>query len=83
VPHVQQVHIFYLATLLDLDYQAGTESLEVKLFKEQEIPWDEIAFLTVGHTLKFLLSDLERIRNEGGNFGFHTLDILKPMRKPE
>src|SRR5438067_13233970 len=34
VPHVHQVHMFYLATLLDLDYLAGVESLEVKLFSE-------------------------------------------------
>src|SRR6188472_4116392 len=47
VPHVHQVHMFYLATLLDLDYLAGVESLEVKLFSEAEIPWDEIAFPTI------------------------------------
>jgi len=53
VVHVHQVHMFYRATLLDLNYAAGTESLEVKLFAESEIPWDQIAFPTVGHTLKF------------------------------
>src|SRR6187402_1740723 len=37
VPHVHQVHMFYRATLLDLDYYAGTESLEVKLFSQEEI----------------------------------------------
>jgi ADP-ribose pyrophosphatase YjhB (NUDIX family) len=82
VPHVHQVHMFYLASLQDLDYQAGIESLEVKLFSEQEIPWDKIAFPTVTHTLKFLLADLARIRNEGAGFGFHTLDVTKPMRQP-
>src|SRR5271156_3753211 len=29
VPHVDQVHLFYRATLLDLNYLAGAESLEV------------------------------------------------------
>jgi ADP-ribose pyrophosphatase YjhB (NUDIX family) len=82
VPHVHQVHMFYLATLLDLDYAAGIESLEVRLFTEADIPWDDIAFLTVAHTLKFFFSDLEKVRH-GGAFGFHTHDIAKPMRKPE
>jgi ADP-ribose pyrophosphatase YjhB (NUDIX family) len=82
VPHVHQVHMFYRATLLDLDYAAGPESLEVKLFSEDEIPWDDIAFQTVGHTLKFFFSDLANIRN-GGSYGFHTLDIVKPIHRPE
>jgi len=79
VPHVHQVHMFYRATLLDLNYLAGTESLEVKLFAEHEIPWDDIAFPTVHHTLKYFFTDLARVR-EGGCFGLHTHDIFKPMR---
>ena len=81
VPHVHQVHLFYRATLLDLDYEAGIESLEVKLFSESEIPWDDIAFLTVTYTLKFFFADLARIKNEGGAYALHTRDILKPMRQ--
>ena len=83
VPHVHQVHMFYRATLLDLDYQAGTESLEVQLFAEAEIPWDDIAFPTVGHTLRLFFSDAARINREGGTFGLHTRDFRKPMRAPE
>lgn len=77
VPHVQQVHLFYRAQLLDLDYAAGTESLEVKLFTEAQIPWDDLAFQTVAHTLKFFFADLKKTR-EGGSYGFHTHDITKP-----
>lgn len=80
VPHVHQVHMFYRATLLDLDYKAGIESLDVKLFSEQEIPWDEIAFPTVAKTLRYLFSDLSRVREGQGSFQFHTEDIRKPMR---
>ena len=82
VPHVHQVHMFYRATLLDLDYAAGIESLEVKLFTEADIPWDEIAFQTVAHTLKFLFADLAKVKN-GGTFGFHSHDIKKPMCSPD
>ena len=80
VPHVHQVHLFYRATLLDLDYQAGTESLEVRLFSEQEIPWDEIAFPTVGYTLKSFFADLSNLREHGRGYGLHLHDITKPMR---
>ncbi len=79
VPHVHQVHMFYRATLLDLNFKAGIESLEVKLFSEPEIPWDDIAFPTVAHTLKFFFSDLAKVR-QGGTYDFHTYDIIKPMR---
>lgn len=82
VPQVHQVHMFYRATLLDLNYAAGIESLEVKLFSEQEIPWDEIAFPTVGQTLNFFFSDLAKLK-DGGTYGFHTRDITKPLRRPE
>jgi len=81
VPHVHQVHMFYRATLLDLDYAAGTESLEVGLFTEAEIPWADIAFPTVAHTLKFYFADSARIKNEGGSFHLHTRDVRKPMRE--
>jgi ADP-ribose pyrophosphatase YjhB (NUDIX family) len=80
VPHVHQVHIFYRASLLDLDYAPGIESLEVKLFSEHEIPWKEIAFPTVTHTLRAFFSDAARIRMTGGEYGFHSQDITKPLR---
>ena len=81
VPHVHQVHMFYRATLLDLDYAAGTESLEVQLFGEAEIPWDDIAFPTVAYTLKFFFEDLVRVKRDGGEYTLHTHDIYKPMRQ--
>lgn len=84
VPHVHQVHMFYRATLLDLDYLAGIESLEVQLFAEDEIPWQEIAFPTVHHTLKFYFADRARIHAEGGgSYALHTRDIFKPMRQSD
>ncbi len=78
VPHVHQVHLFYRATLLDLNYAAGVESLEVALFTEEQIPWDDIAFPTIGHTLKFFFEDLAKVK-DGGRFKMHEHDIFKPM----
>lgn len=70
VPHVQQVHIFFRADLLDTHFAVGTESLEVTLFSERDIPWEELAFRTVSTTLELYFADRAR-----GEFGVHTQAI--------
>jgi 8-oxo-dGTP pyrophosphatase MutT (NUDIX family) len=52
LPHINQVYMFFRGELADLEFSAGEESLEVRLFHEHEIPWDKLAFPTVGKTLK-------------------------------
>ncbi len=71
VPHVNQVHIFYRARLLDLEFAPGTESLEVTLFGEAEIPWKEIAFRTISTTLRHYYEDRRQ-----GRYGCHCGGIL-------
>jgi ADP-ribose pyrophosphatase YjhB (NUDIX family) len=70
LPHINQVHMFYLANLLDDNFGPTIESSEVKLFKNEEILWNEIAFPTVEKTLRFYLDDLKT-----GNFIFREEDI--------
>lgn len=70
VPRVGQVHVFYLARLLSDVFDPGFETVEARLFAEDEIPWDEIAFRTVKETLEHYFADRRR-----GNFGIHILDI--------
>jgi ADP-ribose pyrophosphatase YjhB (NUDIX family) len=70
VPYVNQVHLFYRARLIDLAFRPGEESLEVKLFDESGIPWTEIAFRTVGLTLRHWFAD-----RSGGVYGFHAEDL--------
>jgi ADP-ribose pyrophosphatase YjhB (NUDIX family) len=70
VPHVDQVHMFYRARLLHLDFEPGPESLEARLFTEDEIPWAEIAFRTVGQTLKWFFED-----RRTGRYDMHTGDV--------
>jgi ADP-ribose pyrophosphatase YjhB (NUDIX family) len=70
IPHVDQVHLFYLAELSHLGFAAGPESLEVRLFRESEIPWESIAFRTITATLRFYFHDRRQ-----GHFGLHTGDI--------
>jgi ADP-ribose pyrophosphatase YjhB (NUDIX family) len=67
VVHVEQVHLFYRAELVDTAFAPGEESLEVELFGEAEIPWDEIAFRTVSLTLRHFFDDRTR-----GHFDVHT-----------
>jgi ADP-ribose pyrophosphatase YjhB (NUDIX family) len=70
VPHVNQVHLFYLARVRDLGFKPGEESLEVALVAEDKVPWKEIAFRTVATTLELWFADRRR-----GAFGFHAKDI--------
>jgi|TARA_B100000768_G_scaffold180286_1_gene199820 ADP-ribose pyrophosphatase YjhB (NUDIX family) len=70
LPHINQVHLFYLADLLDENFGPTSESMEVKLFSEDEILWDELAFPTVERTLKLYLEDVKT-----GNFIFRDEDI--------
>lgn len=70
VAQVNQVHLFYRARLLDLDFKPGEETLEIALVTEGEVPWKDIAFRTVGLTLKHYFADRAR-----GVYGFHAGDI--------
>lgn len=72
VPHVEQVHIFFRARLLDLDFAPGPESLEVRLFHEPEVPWQDLAFRTVATTLRLFFADRAR-----SAFGTHH-QALRP-----
>lgn len=52
LPHISQVYLLFRATLLDLDFKPGIESLDVELFDEKEIPWNEMAFRVIHDSLK-------------------------------
>ena len=47
IPRISQVQLIYRARLRSPDVEPGPESLEVGLFRWDEIPWDTIAFPTV------------------------------------
>lgn len=75
LPYISQVYLMFRARLLDLDFAAGPESLEVRLFSEDEIPWDQIAFRTIEQTLRLYFAD-----RRNGAFGFHIGDIERRNR---
>ncbi len=70
LPHISQVHVMYRGRLLDPDYASGAESLEVALFAETEIPWEQLAFATVRETLTHYFAD-----RRAGRFLVHTGDL--------
>ncbi|MDB5801725.1 MAG: [(di)nucleoside polyphosphate] hydrolase [Rhodocyclales bacterium] len=70
VPHIGQVHMFYRAHLPAPVFAAGIESLEVALFDEADIPWDDIAFRSIAVTLRQYFADRAK-----GEFKFRTYDL--------
>jgi ADP-ribose pyrophosphatase YjhB (NUDIX family) len=60
LPHISQVYLLFRSRLLDLDFAAGEESLEVGLFEEAAIPWDEIAFPVIRESLRLYFGDREQ-----------------------
>ena len=70
VPRVGQVHLFYRATLLSDVFAPGYETMEARLFTEEEVPWDELAFRTVRETLLRYFAD-----RRTGSFGVHCIDV--------
>ncbi len=76
LPHISQVYIFYLGKLKDLNFSPGQESLDVRLFSEADIPWNEIAFPVVDKLIRYYFEDKEK-----GKFNVHTEDLIyQPQR---
>ena len=57
LPHISQVYVMFRARLLDPDFGPGQESLEVALFDERDIPWEQLAFRTIARTLRNFFRD--------------------------
>jgi ADP-ribose pyrophosphatase YjhB (NUDIX family) len=76
VVRVGQVHIFFTASLVS-SFSVGEESLEVKLFNKNEIPWDELAFESGIFALNKYYED------QGINNGVHSLIIDRKRSKSD
>ncbi len=70
VVRVGQVHLFYRARMLDTHLDPGPETIEARLFREDEVPWDELAFRTVRQTLEHFFAD-----RRNGSFDVHVGDV--------
>lgn len=67
---VNQVYIMFRARLIDGKFGTGSESLDVRLFEESEIPWDDLAFKTVHETLRLFFED-----RAAGRFPLNMFDV--------
>ena len=72
IPRISQVYLIFWGPLKNKKFRAGLESLETRLFKEDEIPWDDLAFSVVGEVLRRYYKDFLK-----GVFPFYMGDILQ------
>jgi ADP-ribose pyrophosphatase YjhB (NUDIX family) len=77
LPQINQIYVMFRARLLDLDFGPGAESLEVRLFSESEVPWEDMAFRTITRTLRNFFLDRKR-----GSFPVHVSALTRriPLR---
>ncbi len=68
-----QVHVFFTGNLLG-DFGAGNESLESALFRQEEIPWSDIAFRSGKFALEKYFEDA------GQNNGVHMHQVFSKVR---
>ncbi len=67
LPHVSQVYLVYRGRLRAEEFGCGNESLDVRLFEEREIPWDELAFPVIREILRRYAAD-----RRAGRFSVHS-----------
>lgn len=72
LPHISQVYVMFRAALKAGQASAGPESLEVGLFHESQIPWEELAFPVIGESLRLYFEDRRK-----GRFEMHMGDIVR------
>ncbi|MCX7070342.1 MAG: NUDIX hydrolase [Gammaproteobacteria bacterium] len=79
VPYVSQIYMIYRGQMRSPHHAVTSESSETRLMREDEIPWDDIAFPTIWHSLRFFFEDRAK-----GIETIHTLDLLTRYgRRPE
>ena len=78
LPHINQVYVMFRARLIDLGFGPGPESLDVRLFDEDDVPWNELAFRTIARTLRHYFLDRKL-----GEFPVHVSALDRRAPRPE
>lgn len=60
IPRIGQIYVLFKAQLLNGQFGAGEETIESRLFSEDEIPWSELAFPSVERTLQHYFADRKK-----------------------
>jgi ADP-ribose pyrophosphatase YjhB (NUDIX family) len=71
LPHINQVYMMFRSHLPKPEFHAGSESLEVGLFRESDIPWERLAFPVIEETLRCYYRDASK-----GSFELHVGDLI-------
>lgn len=72
LPHANQVYIMFRGDIPDGQASAGTESLEVGFFDEEDIPWNELAFPVIRESLELFFADRKK-----GHYTTKLGDIIR------
>ncbi|MEO8377724.1 MAG: NUDIX hydrolase [Candidatus Sumerlaeota bacterium] len=75
VTHAHQVHVMFRARMITPDFAPGTESLEVKLVAEADVPWEDLAFPSGEFTLRRYFADRAK-----GIEDHHFTELLRRPR---
>jgi ADP-ribose pyrophosphatase YjhB (NUDIX family) len=78
LPQINQVYMVFLADLADLAFGPGPESLEVDLFDEDAVPWEQLAFRTITRTLRNFFLDRKL-----GAFPLHVSALRRSPPTPD
>jgi len=91
LPHINQVYMLFRARLLEASFGPTEESLEVALFDQHSVPWEEMAFATVTLALRHWFEDRDAgefiqrmadIERQGGGRGDYRISYLKRSGSP-
>lgn len=77
LPYINQVYMLFRGRLHRPEFRSSPESLEVQLFRENEVPWETLAFKVIHETLQRYFQD--RARN---CFQLHVGSLEAPPNWP-
>lgn len=60
IPHVNQIYMMFRARMTTPNFGPTTESTHVKLVREADVPWNDLAFSVIHQTLKDFFCDRSR-----------------------
>ncbi len=66
IPRIGQIYALFKSELINGEFGAGDETIESRLFSEEDIPWDDLAFPSVERTLRHYFAD-----RKTGQFEMH------------
>ena len=76
IVHIDQIYFMFLASLRNTNFHATEESIEVRLFKEKDIPWSAIAFPVI----ETILQHYFKSRREN-DFSFHHEQLTEKIKQ--